>query len=88
VEPAQVDEEHVVERPPPGEPVPDVDGEPRLADAGHAAQCRDDHRLATVGHPEDPVQLGRAAGETGQILRQRVQHPDLGGRPHLAADHA
>ncbi|MDT4987309.1 MAG: hypothetical protein QOI74_1403 [Micromonosporaceae bacterium] len=91
VDPAQIDEQHPVERLLPGEEMPGVDGELGLADPGHSGDRGDHHRttvdIAVMQHPPQPVQLGATAGEPGQVLRQPVLNPDLRRRLALPTDH-
>jgi hypothetical protein len=88
VEPAEIDEQHVLERLLPVQPVPGVDGELGLADPDHPLDSGDHHRVPVARGAAQPVQFGDPAGERLQLLRQRVVDPHLGHRLGFPADHA
>jgi hypothetical protein len=91
VEPAQVDEQHPVERRLAGEEVSGVDGELGFADPGHPLN-RGDHDCAAIDGAvvqgvAELVQFGGAAGEIDQIGWQPVLGPYLCRCPGFPADH-
>ncbi|WP_250029387.1 hypothetical protein [Paractinoplanes maris] len=86
VEPAQVDEQHPVERIELVQPVRGVHGELGLADTGHPLDRRDHHVGPGAGGEQQPVQLTDAPGEPGHVGRQAPVDPHLRHGLDLAGD--